>query len=209
MNYLSPSEFDTYGLEKTTPVALVAAASSLIDAHCHRTSLGVALYTERQRVRPERNAFRLTFLPLTAVAPATIPFVSARGRFSSPRRGEELTLDPVLAQVANAFGLPGAWTSIDPNTFDFDANTGEVTIPLQILGLAYNEVEVVYNAGYSTIPDPAKFACVQIVRNLQAAPALNVSAEGLDTLRVDYFRDGLMDASVQSLLAPYVVQRLG
>ena len=43
MNYLSPSEYQLYGLEATTAPALVGAASSLIDAHCRRASLAITL----------------------------------------------------------------------------------------------------------------------------------------------------------------------
>src|SRR5205814_1065921 len=88
MIYLQPSEYETYALEKSTPAALVAAASSLIDAHCRRPTLGVAQYVERVRLRPGRNSLRLTYLPLAAVAPALSPFVAVKARYGVPRRGE-------------------------------------------------------------------------------------------------------------------------
>ena len=53
---------------------------------------------------------------------------------------------------------------------------GEVALPQNPLGLAYNEVELTYTAGSAAIPDAVKFACAQIVRNAQATPALNVRA---------------------------------
>src|SRR2546423_220042 len=53
MTYLQPSEYETYGLEATTPAALVAAASSLIDSHCRRPTLAVAQYVERVRLRAD------------------------------------------------------------------------------------------------------------------------------------------------------------
>ena len=34
MTYLQPSEYETYGLEATTPAALVAAASSRLHVRC-------------------------------------------------------------------------------------------------------------------------------------------------------------------------------
>ena len=67
------------------------------------------------------------------------------------------------------FGLPGVWTAIDPTAIDYFADTGELTLPLNIVGLWFSEVDIVYTAGFATIPDPAKFACAQIVRNAQAA----------------------------------------
>jgi hypothetical protein len=63
MNYLQPNEYENYGIEKTTLAAWIAAASSLIDAHCRRATLAVASYTERQRLRAGRNTCRLTYLP--------------------------------------------------------------------------------------------------------------------------------------------------
>jgi len=78
MNYLAPNEYENYGIEKTTPAVWIAAASSLIDAHCRRATLAVASYTERQRLRAGRNTCRLTYLPLATVAPATTPLTATR-----------------------------------------------------------------------------------------------------------------------------------
>ena len=39
MNYLAPEEYENYGIEATTPASWVAAASSMIDAHCRRPTL--------------------------------------------------------------------------------------------------------------------------------------------------------------------------
>ena len=173
MNYLDPSEYLAYGLDATTPPALVAAASSMIDAHCRRTTLAVAQYQERLRLPPDRNAVRLAYLPLAALAPATTPIVSAQGRYSIPRRGE-WPFDDLQRDVALLFGLPGAWTTIDVTAIDYFAATGEVILPLNIVGLWFSEVDIVYTAGLSAIPDPVKFACAQLVRNAQTTPALNV-----------------------------------
>lgn len=208
MNYLSASEYLTYGLDATTPDALVAAASSMIDAHCRRATLGVAQYEERLRIPPDRNTVRLTYLPLAVVAPATIPLVSAQGRYCIPRRGE-WPFDDLRLDVALMFGLPGVWTAIDVTAIDYFVDTGELTLPLNIVGLWFSEVDLVYTAGFSTIPDPAKFACAQIVRNALATPALNVKAEHLDRMHLQYFADTLIDQAVISMLAPYLAQKVG
>lgn len=209
MIYLTPSEYESYGLEKTTVAALVAAASSLIEAHCRRATLGVAQYAERVRLRPGRNTLRLTFLPLAAVAPATHPFVAVKARYSVPRRGEGVACDALAQDVAASFGLPGSWTALDPAALDYDAQTGEVTLPANALGLVYNEAEVTYNAGMAQLPDAVKFACAQVVRNAQATPALNVRGSRVEQMQIDYFADTLIDASVRALLAPYVAQKAG
>jgi hypothetical protein len=209
MTYLLPNEYETYGIDKTTLAAWIAASSSLIDAHCRRATLAVASYTERQRLRAGRNTCRLTYVPLATVAPATTPFTAARGRYAPPRRGEGVTPQEQFGDdVLRIFALPGTWTTLDPTTLDFDAQTGEVTIAPNPLGFSFNEIELTYNAGLATIPDAVKFACAQIVRNAQAMPALNVRSESIDRLRLDYFSDTLLDSSVQSLLAPYVALKL-
>ena len=72
------------------------------------------------------------------------------------------------------FGLPGTWNAVDPAGIDIYADTGELTLPVNAVGLGYSEIDLVYTAGLATIPDAVKVACAQIVRNAQATPALNV-----------------------------------
>ena len=208
MNYLSPSEYQLYGVDTTTDPAVVGSASALIDAHCRRATLVISQYEERIRMMPDRNTIQLTYLPLTTVSPAATPVVSARGRYTIPRRGE-WPFDDLRLDVALMFGLPGTWTNIDPTTIDADTATGELTLPLNIVGLWFSEVDLVYTAGFSVIPDAVKYACAQIVRNAQATPAVNVKVGRLDRMRMDYFAPDLLDATVRSLLAPYVAQKAG
>jgi hypothetical protein len=208
MIYLAPSEYAYYGLDATTPAAVVAAASSLIDAHCRRTTLAVNQYEERIRLAEDRNTVRLSYIPLAIVPPAVTPIVSAQGRYTIPRRGD-WPFDDLRLDAALMFGLPGLWTAIDPAAIDFFANTGELTLPLNIVGLWFSEVDIVYTAGMAVISDPVKFACAQIVRNAQATPALNVSVGKIDTMSMNYFSDSLIDQTVQAMLAPYVAQKVG
>ncbi len=209
MTYLDPSDYSVFGLDPATPQALVAAASALMEAHCRRPSLGVVSYTERLRLAPGRNTARLTYLPLAPVAPAATAIVSARARYGVPRRGEGGNELAALANdVARAFGLPGTWTALAPAAIECVAETGELTLPANALGLAFNELEVTYTAGLDPIPDAVKCACAQIVRNVQATPALNVRAGTLDRMRLEYFADSLLDADTRALLAAHVAQRL-
>lgn len=203
MNYLAAEEYETYGIDATTPASWVAAASSLIDAHCRRPTLGATQYTERKRLTPGRNSVQLTYLPLVT------PLVSARGRYATPRPGDDLTAWDMAQEVAMAFALPGSWIDIDVSRMDCFAETGEVSWLTNPLGLQFQEIEIVYTAGFATIPDPIKFACAQIVRNAQATPALNVRASTLNSMHLDYFADTLLDSSVQTMLAPYVAQKVG
>ncbi len=208
MNYLSPSEYETYGLEATTPAAWVTAASTVIDAHCRRTTLAVTQYEERIRITAGRNTVRVTYVPLAAVAPATTPIISARGRYAVPRRGE-WPFDDLSSDVALMFGLPGTWNAVDPAGIDVYADTGELSLPVNAVGLGYSEIDLVYTAGLTTISDAVKVACAQIVRNAQATPALNVRSGKLDKMQLDYFSDSLVDQTVRTLLAPYVAQKVG
>jgi len=206
MNYLDDSEFETYGLEKETLESWVTAASALIDAHCRRPTLGVAQYSERIRLNGQSTA-RLTYLPLAAADGAPSALVSMRARYGQPRRGEmsgDLAFDAALV-----FGLAGTWTTMAVESLDWQAETGEVTLPVHPLGLPYNDIEVTYTAGLAEIPSAVKCACAQIVRNAQATPALNVKTSRLDRLWMQYFSDSLLDSGVKKLLAPYVAQKVG
>ena len=208
MNYLETTDYLAYGMDAATDSAWVTAASAIIDAHCRRTTLGVNQYEERLKLPPELNTVRLSYLPLVAVAPATTPIVSLQGRYGIPRRGEwpypELSLEFALV-----FALPGMWTAIDPATIDIWEQAGELTFPVNALGLFFNEVDVVYNAGWAPIPTPVKVACAQIVKNAQATPGLNVKSNKLDRMRMEYFADKLVDEIVSSLLEPYVARKGG
>ncbi len=209
MNYLATAEYETYGIDIATPAVWVGAASSLIDAYCRRVSLGVTQFTERIRVMAGRNNIRLTYLPLASPDGVTPALISARGRYAQPRRGEDPTTWDVAAEIATAFALPGTWTAIDVSVLDYFADTGEVSWLCNPLGLIFQEIEIVYTAGFAQIPDPIKYACAQIVRNAQATPALNVRSGIVDSMHLEYFADTLLDSTVRTMLAPYLAQKVG
>jgi hypothetical protein len=205
--YLQPNEYQIYGLASDVTDDWIAAASSLIDSHCRRPSLNPTQYSERLRIIEGSQTARLSHLPLAPLAPATLPFVSIQARYAKPRRGQ--LAYPVQEEVLWACSLPGAWTTVDPTTVDFVADTGELIFPLNILGLPYNEVQVTYTAGLATIPNAVKCACAQIVKNAQATPGLNVKSSKLDTLQLQYFGGTLIDATVEAMLRPWVSVRMG
>ncbi|MFT4112977.1 hypothetical protein, partial [Silvibacterium sp.] len=140
MGYLQPTQYASYGLAADVSDDMITMASALIDTHCRRVSLNPTQYTERLRMVAGSQTVRLSHLPLTPIAPATLPLVSIQARYAKPRRGE--LVFPLLEEVLWAFSLPGAWTTVDPTTVDFMADTGELVFPLNIIGLPYNEVEV-------------------------------------------------------------------
>ncbi|MBV8673577.1 MAG: hypothetical protein JOZ33_09105 [Acidobacteriaceae bacterium] len=207
MGYLQPTQYESYGLSPDMTDDWITVASAIIDAHCRRVSLNPMQYTERLRLQEGSQTARLSNLPLTPIAPATSPLVSIQARYAKPRRGQ--LVYPLQEEVLWAFSLPGSWTAVDPSSVDFVIDTGELVFPLNIMGLPYNEVEVVYTAGLPTIPDAVLSACALIVKNAQATPGLNVKSSKLDTMQIQYFSNTLIDGTVQQLLAPWVANRLG
>ena len=207
MAYLLPTDYPNYGLPVGTTADWITAATALINSYCRRPDLNIIQYTERLRVTAGSQTVRLSYLPLAPLGTAASAMVSLEGRYTKPRRGE-LPNQP-LVEIAWAFSLPGQWTAIDPNLVDFDPNTGEMTLPWNVLGLPYNEVMATYTAGLATIGDDVKTACAQIVRNAQSTPALNASKTKIDTMQMQYFSSSLLDETVQAWLRPYVANRVG
>ena len=207
MAYLMPADYENYGLPAGTTPDWVTAATALINSFCRRPDLNVIQYQERLRIVSGTQQVRLSYLPLAPLGTATSPLVAIEGRYGHPRRGEIQEIP--MMEVALAFALPGLWTAIDPSTVDWAADTGELTLPWNVLGLPFNEVMVTYTAGLATIGDDVKSACAQIVRNAQAQPALNTSSSKMDTMEMTYFSGSLLDETVRAMLRPYVASRLG
>ncbi|MEO7027823.1 MAG: hypothetical protein ABI147_00275 [Acidobacteriaceae bacterium] len=199
MGYLLPAEYAEYGLTTETADAWVNAASAMMDAYCRRPSLLATSYVERLRVGHASLAVRLSYGPLVSVD-------GVRARFGVRQRESAWTFGACVAAV---FCTPGTWTAIDVTTLDVDAVGGEVRLPWNVLGVPYGEVEVTYTAGLVAATNALKVACAQIVKNAQATPGLNVKSSRVDTLKMDYFSDSLLDSQVKALLRPYVAERLG
>ena len=198
MAYLDPSEYVSYGLSADTPDAAVAAASAILEAHCKRGSLLVASYTERLRVNRTWGTAQLTYGPF-----GQLTAVQARCAADRDHRCE------AMFPYARVFGVAGQWVPLDPASVTVDAASGELQLPVNLMGLRYSEVEVTYTAGLTTVPEAVKVACAQVVKNAQAIPGLNVKSSKLDTLQTEYFSDSLLDSQVVSLLRPFVAERLG
>ena len=207
MGYLLPAEYVQYGLTAETTDDWVTMASALMESYCRRPSLLVTQYVERMRLTDGAQTVRLSYRPLAAAVGAASALVGVRVRFARPRRGE--LPDPFHEQIAFAFSVPGSWSALNVTTVDVNQTTAELTFPRNFLGIDYNEVEVTYTSGLVTVPDAVKVACVQIVKNAQATPAMNVKSSKMDTMQMQYFSGSLIDPQVQLLLKPYVAERLG
>jgi hypothetical protein len=205
MSYLLPAEYAAFGLATDTADELVTMASTLIAAHCKRATLMVTEYVERVRFSEGAQTARLSYGPIGSIT-------AVRVRFGRGRRGDLADLLPqgiMGFQVASAFGLPGTWSTLDPATVDVYATARELTFPYNLLGLAYNEAEITYTAGFVTVPVQIKAACAQIVKNTQNTPGLNVKTSRLDTMQMEYFAGSLIDDDVRRMLKSYVAEKLG
>lgn len=198
MGYLLPADYPLYGLPEDTADAWVTMASAMMEGFCRRPSLMSASYTERMRVPVRSQKVRLSYGPLISVD-------AVQAKYAVETEFHE----PLLGVFASAFGLPGTWVTVDPTTLDVSLPTGEFQFAWNVMGLRYGEAEVTYTAGLTTTPDTVKAACAQIVRNAQATPGLNVKSAKMDTLQTEYFSDSLLDAQVQSMLRPFVAERVG
>jgi hypothetical protein len=201
MAYLLPAEYAVYGLSAETSDAWVAAASAMIDAYCKRPGLLAQSYTERLRVGRRSQSVRLSYGPLVAVTAMNAHFGAACAQADGLGEG-------FFAEVASAFGVANSWVPLDVTQLDVCSATGEVTLPCNLLGVAMREVEVTYTAGFAAAPVPVQIACAQIVKNAQTQPGLNVKSSSVDTLRMEYFSDQLLDAQTRALLQPFVAERL-
>jgi hypothetical protein len=202
--YLTTAEFPAYALADTTDPALVRVASDLVDAFCQRDSLLVTQYTERNRLPDGLPVTRTTFTPLAIAQGAQTPFVTVRARHGVLRGPNAGT----LAEMIAPFGGPPQWVNLDPAKVDYNAATGEIWLPAGIFGVPYTEVELVYTAGYSQVPEAVKLACAQLIRNVESHPAANVRGAQLDRLELDYFAGSLLDEDARRLLAPFVAMKL-
>jgi len=207
MNYLSPSEYETYGLEATTPLRC-----SRIDRHRCATAGGDAGRGAIRRTAPNRcRAEHRTcdLRALAVIAPATTPIVLSSWSLCHTRRGE-WPFDDISSDIALMFGLPGTWNAVDPAGIDVYADTGELTLPVNAVGLGYSEIDLAYTAGLAVIPDRVKgWRAPRLSAMRNPRPALNVRSGRIDRMHLDYFADTLVDQTVRSLLAPYVAQKVG
>ncbi len=203
--YLTTAEFTAFGLADSTDPALIRVVSDLVDAYCQRDSLLVAQYSDRNRLPDGLPVTRTRVTPLAMVAPATTPFISVRARHGIPRGSGGLA---TLAELLAPFGGPPTWVDLTPSQVEHHAATGEVWLPASLYGGVYTEVEITYNAGFSQVPENAKLACAQMIRNIESHPAASVREARLDRLKLAYFQHSLLDEDVRRLLSPFVAVRL-
>ena len=197
MGYLQPADYEAYGLAPETADELVTMASALIEGHCRRPSLLATQYIERVRLAEHNQTARLSYGPLFAGA-----ITACRVRYGRSSR------EGFGSEIAQVFGLPGSWSTIDSTTIEVYLAAREISFTCNVLGLAYNEAEVTYTGGFADVPDQVKAACAQIVKNAQTTPGLNVKSSRLDTMQMQYFGPTLIDDGVRMLLKPYVAEKV-
>ncbi len=133
MGYLQSADYANYGLAPDTTDDWVTVASALMENYCRRASLLVTQYTERVRLTAGAQTAQLTYLPLTALPPASLPLVTVQARFTQPRRGEAaLAMQYDLQELWTAFSLPGSWVTVDPTTVDWTPD-GFLELPRSVM----------------------------------------------------------------------------
>ena len=132
MGYLLPTDYVAYGLPADLTDDWVTMASALMESYCRRVSLLATQYVERMRLTGGSQTVRLSYLPLAVVAPNALALVDVQARHAQPRRGE--VQDPLLAQVAWAFSVPGSWSALDPASVDMNKATGELYVSEKLPG---------------------------------------------------------------------------
>ncbi len=206
--YLSAGDYATYGLPATLATAQVVRASAVIDTYCHR-AIAVTSYIERLRLPSGRNRVLLSYTPTVALAPATIAYTAARGRYGYPRRAASASqVFPAasILEVSSVFGGPPEWETIDVTAITGDPRTGEVWLPAGIYMAQYTEVEITYTAGYATIPDAVKAACAFIIMAyLERAAMAGVKGKGITPPAFDRT---LIDRTTGAMLEPYRVRSM-
>jgi hypothetical protein len=201
--YLTTAEFPAYALADSTDPALIAVASDLVDSYCQRTSLLVTQYTERNHLPQGASVTRVTYTPLVVPQGQQTPFGQLRARYGRPSAPNSGLFPEIIVPMSG----PSQWVALDPTQVDYNAASGEVWLPAGNFGLPWTEVELTYNAGYSTPPEAAKLACAQIIRNIESHPAVCVRGAQLDRLQLEYFAASLLDEDTRRLLAPFVAVR--
>ena len=146
MAYLEPADYPNYGLPAGTTADWITAATALINSYCRRPDLNVVQYIERLRVTAGAQTVRLELSAAGAAGAGDFAARRHRGPVRPAAARRDARNEP-LSEIAWAFALPGQWTAIDPTLVDFDPTTGELTLPWNVLGLPYNEVQVTYTAG--------------------------------------------------------------
>ena len=74
-----------FGLDPST-TDIMTAASALMESYRRRVSLNPTQYVERMRLTEGAQTVRLSYLPLTAITPATSSLVTINGWYAATAR---------------------------------------------------------------------------------------------------------------------------
>jgi len=199
MGYLEISDLPAYAPEANVTgkeAFYIARASALIDTHCHR-GIGVSTYTERMDLTSGRS--HLTYLPVVSLT-------SARARYDTSD-------NPVYSSGVTD------WEDVDTDDIDINLTTGVFILPcvtgsislaltsMDLFNTPYNEAEIVYTAGYATIPENVKIACGLIITNMSIRMnPMAVSESMPNGLRTSYRDSSFITPEIATLLSKYVAK---
>lgn len=209
--YLASEEYEQYGLDPDTDPLLVQQACYLIDAWTNHTEsadkattgevngLWSGNYKEVRRLPVDRPVMRLVYRPVTAI-------VTVRGRIKPNRRSDENRLhDALMLLGLPQYTRPAPWVDINPTDCMFET-TGRLEVPPHMIyATNFQEIEVLYTAGYEVIPAHVKQAVALLVKELpqslwSGSTARVRSLQEGDT-RMDFFGSGgYMTKDIENLL---------
>ena len=141
MAYLQPADYPNYGLPDGTSADWITAATALINSYCRRPDLNVIAVhgapAPHQRIA---QTVRLTYLPLAPLGDAQ-PHPSSACRDGMRSRGAaKLPTTPLARRCLGLFAAGPVDRDRSRARWICDPNTGELTLPWNLLGLPYNEV---------------------------------------------------------------------
>lgn len=169
---------------------LITEASSVIESYCNR-QFGQATFTETHNISGGARVF--------------------------------LRQRPIVSITSIVTGLPNGSVTLDPSRYTFDARTGEVRgvasnqwfpndggYPPDPFGWGFQAIQVVYVAGYGTVPGAVSGRCLAVV-NRAAAGLANMPGMTSKTLGdlsygfVDWSMFTTLTADDRRILAPFRV----
>lgn len=204
-----PTELARFGLNpaKVTEAHLLTATMTVI------AYLGYDLSVQQCENTVEVTEQNFAILPET---PIITPLISVVGRLL-PVQNHELrrfrsnlwaSQDELFVNDLMTVGGTPKPITIPVAEVDVNPKTGRIWIPATIYMQRFAEVTVVYNAGYSVIPDQVKMAVAQVVPNLIIRPPGSVKSVKEGNVQAT-FTDSFIPDESKLLLDQFKRVRLG
>ena len=141
--------------------------------------------------------------------------VAASGRYGYSRQDLAVGYPDMFQMLsplnlAQLFGGPVPWTTMDVSLIEYDPRTGELWLPVGIQLQKYTEIVITYNTGYDprAIPRPIKLVTAALVKNALprggVTALMSMSVQGAANAT---FTQRLLDPTLEAILTPYKTVR--